>query len=78
MQGTDLSGWGEKSLLCDPGSELRVGGRAKRRAKILNRTGTKKTTRKKKNKEESTKKAEKNVLSAPLRDSFPYTKLRTW
>ena len=28
-------GGGEKSLLCDPGSELRLGGRGKRRAKII-------------------------------------------
>ena len=27
---------GQKSLVCDPGSELRLGGREKRRAKILN------------------------------------------
>ena len=27
---------GEKGLLCDPGSELRLGGREKRRAKIIN------------------------------------------
>ena len=29
-------GRGEKSLLCDPGSELRLGGRDNRRAKIIN------------------------------------------
>ena len=29
-------GRGEKSLLCDPGSELRLGGRENRRAKIIN------------------------------------------
>ena len=29
-------GRGEKSLLCDPGSELRLGGRENRRAKITN------------------------------------------
>ena len=27
---------GEKSLLCDPGSQLRLGGREDRRAKIIN------------------------------------------
>ena len=27
MRGTNRSGGGEKSLLCDPGSELRLGGR---------------------------------------------------
>ena len=27
---------GKKNLLCDPGSELRLGGREKRRAKIIN------------------------------------------
>ena len=27
---------GEKSLLCDPGSELQLAGRAKRRANIIN------------------------------------------
>ena len=27
---------GEKGLLCDPGSELRLGEREKRRAKIMN------------------------------------------
>ena len=37
MQGTNRSGeGGEKSLLCDPGSELRLGGREKGRAKIIN------------------------------------------
>ena len=32
-------GWGEKSLLCDPGSELRllIGGRENRRENIVNR-----------------------------------------
>ena len=29
---------GEKSLICDPGSELRLGGRGNRRAKIINGT----------------------------------------
>ena len=33
---------GEKSLLRDPGSELRLGGRENRRAKIMNGTGKKK------------------------------------
>ena len=43
MQGTNRSGvGGEKRLLCDPGSELQlVGGREKRRAKIVNRMGKK-------------------------------------
>ena len=37
MQGTNRSGQGgEKSLLCDPGSELRLGGRENRRAKTIN------------------------------------------
>ena len=42
MQGTNRSGEGEKSLLCDPGFELRLGGRDKRRAEIT--TGKGKTT----------------------------------
>ena len=37
---------GEKSLLCDPGSELRLGGRENRRANIIN--GMKKKKEKKK------------------------------
>ena len=37
MKGTNRRGEGEKSLLCDPGSELRLGGREKRRAKIYKR-----------------------------------------
>ena len=43
MQVTNRSGvGGEKRLLCDPGSELQlVGGREKRRAKIVNRMGKK-------------------------------------
>ena len=36
-------GRGKKSLLCDPGSELRLGGRENRRAKIIN--GMKKKTK---------------------------------
>ena len=36
MQGV---GRGEKSLLGDPGSELRLGGREKRRAKIIKWNG---------------------------------------
>ena len=31
-----MVGRGEKGLLCDPGSVLRLGGREKRRAKIVN------------------------------------------
>ena len=38
-------GRGEKSLLCGPGSELRLGGREKRRARIIN--GMKKEEKKK-------------------------------
>ena len=49
MQGTNRT-WvgGEKSLLCDPGSELRLGGRENRRATIINRMekNWKKTTKK--------------------------------
>ena len=37
-------GRGEKSLLCDPGSELRLGRRENRRAKIINETEKKKST----------------------------------
>ena len=41
MLGTNRSGHvgGEKSLLCDPGSELRLGGRENRRAKMINGRG---------------------------------------
>ena len=43
-------GGGEKSLLCDPGFEVRLGGREKkRRAKIIN--GVEKKEKKKKKKE---------------------------
>ena len=44
MQGTNRSGEaGGKSLLCDPGSELRLGGREKRRANKINGMGKKDT-----------------------------------
>ena len=33
---------GEKSLLCDPGSELRLGGRENRRARTVSGMGEKK------------------------------------
>ena len=36
MQGSTVVGRGEKGLLCDPRSELRLGGREKRSAKIIN------------------------------------------
>ena len=36
MQGTNRAGEGEKSLLCDPGSELRVGESRKGKSKIIN------------------------------------------
>ena len=39
---------GERSLLCDPGSELRLGRRENRRAKIINGMETKKRKEKKK------------------------------
>ena len=38
----------EKSLLCDPGSELRLGGRENRSAKIINRMEKKKRKNRKK------------------------------
>ena len=41
-------GRGEESLLCDPGSELRLGGREKGRVKIINTTKRKQEIRKKK------------------------------
>ena len=43
MQGTSRSGvGGEKSLLCDPGSELRLGGRENRRGEDNKWDGKKK------------------------------------
>ena len=36
MKARTVVGRGEKSLLCDPGSELRLGGGEKRRAKTIN------------------------------------------
>ena len=50
---------GEKSLLCNPGSELRLGGRENRRAKIVN--GIKKTKTKTKTKKQKTKNTKKCV-----------------
>ena len=41
-------GGGEKSLLRDPGSELRLGGRENRRAKVTNGMGEKERKKKKK------------------------------
>ena len=35
MQGTHRSGEGGEELLCDPGSELRLGGKEKRRSKAI-------------------------------------------
>ena len=43
MQGIDRTGGGGKSLLCDPGSELRLGGRGEKRAKRVN--GMEKTSK---------------------------------
>ena len=36
VKSTNRSGEGGEELLCDPGSELRPGGREKRRTKIIN------------------------------------------
>ena len=48
---------GEEPVICDPGSELRLGGRGKRRAKIINGTGGK---RKKKMPASGQKQTKKN------------------
>ena len=50
MKARTVVGRGEKSLLCEPGSELRVGSRERRRcAKIINGMSKKKKKKKKKN-----------------------------
>ena len=49
MQGTHRSGDGGTSLLCDPGSELRLGRRAKKREKKINGMEKKEKEKKKGN-----------------------------